>query len=165
MKSHLLPWTAADIAELLTSRPREDRMIEYKRELSIDRGDDVKEFLADVSAFANTGGGTILFGIDEKNGEPIGSPGIPIEDADKLVRRVESLIGDNLDPVLRGIHLDVITMEDGKQLLALRVPQSPAAPHMIKKGSPKFYSRGAAGKMPMDTYDLRSAFLASSAVH
>ena len=164
MKSHLAQWTTEDVTDVLASRPREGRGIDYKRELSISRGDDVKDFLADVSAFANASGGVILFGIEEENGEPTACIGIEIDDSDATIRRVESIITDNLDPALRGCHCDVITIEDGKKVLVLRIPQSPAAPHMIKKGSPKFYTRGAAGNVPMDTYDLRAAFLASESM-
>jgi hypothetical protein len=32
---------------------------------------------------------------------------------------------------------------------------------MIAKGSPKFYARGAAGKIPMDAYEIKSAFLSA----
>ena len=35
---------------------------------------------------------------------------------------------------------------------------------MIAKGSAKFYSRGAAGNTPMDSFEIRSAFLASESL-
>ena len=44
---------------------RESNTIEYKRELQIYSERETKEFLADVSSFANANGGTIFYGIDD----------------------------------------------------------------------------------------------------
>ena len=41
------------------------KTIEYKAELHIDTGDDRKEFLADVTSFANSNGGDLIYGIQE----------------------------------------------------------------------------------------------------
>jgi predicted HTH transcriptional regulator len=41
-----------------------------------------KEFLADVSSFANTDGGMMIFGISEASGLPIQANGFNCTDAD-----------------------------------------------------------------------------------
>jgi hypothetical protein len=70
--------TADDIQAVIENGVREDRHIDYKRSLPDKTKDnDRKELLADVSAFANTSGGDILFGVDEERnekGEPTGIP-------------------------------------------------------------------------------------------
>ena len=54
--------TKADIDALVTNAVTERRTIEYKQQLP-DNGDEGKrEFLADVSSFANAGGGATGFG-------------------------------------------------------------------------------------------------------
>ena len=122
---------------------------------------EVKDLLADVSAFANASGGTILYGIEEDQGEPIACPGIGSLDAHKTIERLSNIIGNSLDPPFRGFNLEVIEAEDGKRVLVLQISQSPSAPHMLNKGSPKFYSRGVAGNVPMGSEEIRAAFLAA----
>ena len=148
----------------MDAKVRESRFIEYKRELPSTKDSDVKDLLADVSAFANSSGGTILYGIDEDQGEPIACTGIGINDPQKAIERLNNIIGNSLDPPLRGFNFDVIERDDGKRVLVLQINQSPSAPHMLNKGSPKFYSRGVAGNVPMGCYEIRSAFLAAEGI-
>lgn len=159
MKGYHQQWEAVDLDALLESRPREGRQLEYKRELKISTTGDSKEFLADVSAFANSNGGVIVFGMDAEGGEPTELQGICVSDVDAEELRITSLIADNLDPAMRGCHCDFIDHPSGVLALVLRIPPSTSAPHMVKKGSPKFFQRVAGGKTPMDNRDLRNAFL------
>ena len=46
----------------------EDKHLEYKLILPSEKYDDKKEFLADVSSFANADGGVIFYGINAKDG-------------------------------------------------------------------------------------------------
>jgi hypothetical protein len=154
-------WTAKDLEAVMDAKVKESRFIEYKRELPSTKDSDVTDLLADVSAFANASGGTILYGIDEDQGEPIACTGIGDIDAQKAIERFNNIIGNSLDPPLRGFNFDVIGRDDGKRVLVLQINQSPSAPHMLNKGSPKFYSRGVAGNVPMGAYEIRAAFLAA----
>ena len=61
--------TYKDINELLyIQEERESQNLDYKREFHKDG----KEFAKDITAFANSDGGHIIFGIDEKKNEIIG---------------------------------------------------------------------------------------------
>jgi schlafen family protein len=153
-------WTAKDLQALLEAKVRENRFLEYKRDLPSTK-EAVKDLLADVSAFANASGGTILYGIEEDQGEPIACPGIGCLDAQETIERFSNIIGSSLDPPLRGFTPDVIEAEEGKHVLVLQISQSPSAPHMLNKGSPKFYSRGVAGNVPTGSEEIRAAFLAA----
>lgn len=159
--SPYIEWTPAHIAYLLDARVKESRNLDYKRDLPVTKGDGLKEFLADVSAFANSGGGVIIYGIAEEDGEPRELVGVMVGDVDVEILRLDQIISGNLDPSLRGCHPQVIKCDEAKSVLVLRIPQSPNAPHMIRAGGPKFFERSTAGKIPMDSYAIRSAFLAS----
>ena len=77
--------TEADFQELIANKVPESKTLDYKVDLKF--GDrDKREFLADVSSFANTAGGYLLIGIKEEGGIPTGLPGIEFEnpDAEKL---------------------------------------------------------------------------------
>jgi predicted HTH transcriptional regulator len=67
-----------DLLELITSGIREDRSLEYKQQMPGSSDGDKKEFLADVSSFANASGGFLVFGMNENQGLPISLPGIAV---------------------------------------------------------------------------------------
>lgn len=66
---------------------------------------DRKEFLADVSAFANASGGDIIFGVQEIGGVATDVPGIDLPDPDKEKLRLENLIRDGFEPRLTNIGM------------------------------------------------------------
>jgi len=54
-----------ELDSLIANGVPEGKTIEYKKVLPGNFDGDKKEFLADVSSFANTAGGDLIFGIDE----------------------------------------------------------------------------------------------------
>jgi hypothetical protein len=65
------------IESLISDGVCESRQLDYKRDWVGRTDNDKKEFLADVVAFANTIGGTMLFGVDEErdsDGKQTGAP-------------------------------------------------------------------------------------------
>jgi predicted HTH transcriptional regulator len=61
-----------DLDHLVANGVPEGKTIEYKEILPGNSDGDKKEFLADVSSFANTTGGDLIFGVDEAKGTPLG---------------------------------------------------------------------------------------------
>ena len=72
--------TEADLEELITNQTAEGKNVEYKVSLSLSSDEEKKEFLADISSFANTASGYVVYGMKEDKGLPIDLPGIPISD-------------------------------------------------------------------------------------
>ena len=67
--------TEADFLELIANKVPESKTLDYKVDLKF--GDrDKREFLADVTSFANTTGGYLLIGIKEESGIPTALTGI-----------------------------------------------------------------------------------------
>jgi predicted HTH transcriptional regulator len=61
----------SDLQALVDNQVSERKTIEYKEALSGNADGDKKEFLADVSSFANASGGDLIYGIKEQSGVPI----------------------------------------------------------------------------------------------
>ena len=53
----------SDIELLISNQIQESRTIEYKESLPGNSDQDKREFLADISSFANAAGGDLLYGI------------------------------------------------------------------------------------------------------
>ena len=159
-----------NIETLITDKIEESRTLEYKEELPIGTDNEKKEFLADVSAFANASGGDIVYGIRErrdeggkKAGRAEEAIGIASVTEDEIKLKIENIIRDGLSPRLK-VQIKCIEGFPKGLVIILRIPQSFSAPHMILKGSSKFYSRNSAGKYQLDVGEIRSAFLASEAL-
>lgn len=152
----------SDIAALVGNRVPEQRRLEYKRDLPGEREADRKEFLADISSFANADGGDLVYGVAERAGiaETLAPP--LAADPDGLLSALEERALYGLQPRIPGLRMKWVAAPEGGGFLVIRIPASPAAPHrVVYAGGSKFFGRRSNGKFPMDTFELRSAFTAS----
>src|ERR1700722_8600125 len=97
--------TEDDLTSLISGGVTEGRTIEYKRQLPGNSDGDKKEFLADVSSFANTGGGDLIFGMTENQGVAAQILGLQSGDLDLEIRRLDSIISSGLDPRIRRLEM------------------------------------------------------------
>jgi hypothetical protein len=153
----------ADIVALVSNAAPENTTLEFKRDLPGGSDEAKREFLADVSALANTAGGDILYGIDEQDGLAATITGIGINDTDAELLRLGNILNSGLEPRIRYFPL-LIQCPTGTVLL-LRIEKSWNGPHrVIFRGSDRFFGRTATGKYPLDVQQLRRAFTETSAV-
>jgi hypothetical protein len=155
---------------LVAAKVGERRTLDYKETLNVGSDDEKREFLYDVSSFANAAGGDLVFGIkDQKDstGKPTGFPemavGLPnLGNASAEIARLESLIISAIAPRIPGIQFQVIGGFEKGSVLHIRIPKSWVAPHMVTfKNATRFYSRNSTGKYNLDVQELRSAFVLS----
>ena len=155
----------ADLEALVENQVAEQRTLEYKRELPQQwTADATKEFLADVSSFANAGGGYILYGVQEakdKKGVPEKLSGLSGVSADAEILRLESKIRTGVAPRIPGVRSKTIDLGDNRFILVLYIPRSWQGPHMLTGGESRFHSRTSNGKPPLDVHEIRDAFAAA----
>ncbi|MCD6453036.1 MAG: ATP-binding protein, partial [Dehalococcoidales bacterium] len=168
--------TEEDLQALIENSVLESKTLEYKQELpknSDQKNSDQsrKEFLADVSSFANASGGDLIFGITEgitegrKTGIPKSLEGLSIENIDQEILRLENMIRAGIEPRIPPVSTQPITLKNSKTVLVIRIPKSWRSPHRVSyKGHDKFYSRSSNGKYPLDVPELRVAFNLSETV-
>lgn len=109
-----------DPAELL--RKPEGKTLEFKRDLSSPEG-----LVRTVVAFANTAGGTLLIGVEDRVRRVVGV-GDPLE----LEQRLANLIADRIRPRLVP-EIEILPWRR-THLLAVRVHPSPIRPHYLADG-------------------------------
>ena len=153
----------SDIDALVTQDVREGILLEYKLTLPGKSDSDKKEFVADVCALANTSGGDLIYGIEEKreNGRPTGipkaAPGISTSNSEIELQRLNNLVLNGTDPQLTGIRITAIEGFLTGPVIILRVPKSWASPHRVKLSESRFFMRNDTGKYPMSTSMIRKA--------
>ena len=153
-----------DLQGLVTNSVAEGKTIDYKNVLPGNSDSDKKEFLADVSSFANSAGGDLIFGVNETHGLLTAFPGLSFADADLETRRLDSIIADGLEPRIK-YAIRVVQRGAKLPIIIIRTARSWTGPHrVIFKGHDKFYARNTAGKYPMDVSELRSAFTLATSV-
>ena len=162
---------ADDLRQLVDDRVQEGRSLEYKEHLPGRTDSERKEFLADVSSFANAVGGDLIYGVSEARdgGRPTGVPsaivGVELSNADAEILRLENVLRTGVGPRIAGVRFRRLEGFERGPALIIRVPRSWAGPHMATfQHHSRFYSRQSAGKYPLDVIELRTAFLNSGSL-
>ncbi|MCK5563771.1 MAG: ATP-binding protein [Planctomycetes bacterium] len=161
----------ADIDLLIDEKTSEFKTLEYKEKLPSSKDADKKEFLADITSFANASGGDIIYGIKaamDSNGKKTGEPDkvVPIKGktADETKLQIENIVRLGVAPRVK-VHVKEISgYGNGGNgfVILIRIPQSFASPHMVTfKNTSRFYCRNSAGKYQLDVQEIRNAFLAT----
>jgi len=155
--------TLDELTQLIANQTCEKKTIDYKLTLELDRDEKKNEFLADIVSFANTLGGLLIYGMEEKAGMPIKLIGIEYPSFDFLKGQIESIIQDGVSPKLNTITVIHVKISEGKEVIIIKIPQSLTSPHLVCfKRYPKFFARNSsAGRYQLDISDIRSSIIAS----
>jgi hypothetical protein len=153
-----------DLTQLKDNAVSEGKSIEYKQELPGPQDKEKKEFLADISSFANASGGDLIYGVSESKGVPQIIDGVQIENIDETVRKYASMVLAGIEPRIT-FATHVVKVSESKYALIFRVSKSWNSPHrVIYQEHDKFYSRNATGKYPLDVGELRTVFNLSQSI-
>lgn len=162
--SKLVDTTQAHLVQLIAERVQEGPHVDFKRELPAAWDNSSKhELCADVSAFANAGGGDLIFGVQEDDDGQAGSLVPLAQNPDETVRRLADFLLTGVEPRMPGaqVHAVPVTVGDvAGSVFVIRVPQSWAGPHRVKLNS-KFYIREGNRKRELDIPEIRALFVRS----
>ena len=112
------------------------------------------EFVKDVSAFANAGGGTILYGLGEKkvDGISIAAKIFPVPAGAVTSDQLTQIIHANTDPPMRGFRIRSINV-DGGQVFVVEIDEGHTATQ--NRLDYRFYQRVEATTAMMSGYAVR----------
>lgn len=146
------------LQKLCDDRCPESQSLEFKRDLPGNSDKDKHEICKDVAALANTEGGDLVYGVDEKAGAAGSVSAISGEPSDAAMRRIAQVLDAGIEPRIQGLkmhHVDV----PGGYCLVIRVPSSFEGPHCIRtNNSRRFVMRNGTSITDMSFDQLRGAF-------
>lgn len=161
-KKFSAPLDGTDLQWLIESGIPEGKTLEYKREIPDGSDSGKVKFLRAVTAFANTDGGDLIFGINAEDGVAKSLNPLDRSLIDSNLQRLESLIASSTDPRLSGVLLQQVPISTDSAVVVARVRRSWNSPHRIMVGNHvHYYARNSAGCYQMDASELRRAFTLS----
>ena len=164
-QSQVQTMTEDTLLRFLELKIPEGHSIDYKAELSGDNWEkQAREFLKDVTAFANASGGHLFIGVREPTDDGNAKDQITgIEAAEDTVHKLESVAAANIDPRIPGILIRSVALAMGKYVIIVHVSPSLSRPHMVQyKKERTFYVRHSESSSPMTTHEIRESVIASA---
>jgi Putative DNA-binding domain len=157
-----------DIVRLIENAIPESKTLDFKRELRLEKESEKKELLNDIAALANSEGGVLVVGVDEKqdaNGQGSSTAGsivgFAVANQQQFKQRIEDLVYSSIEPRVSGLQIRFLQV-GAKDVLLVSVERRIDLPHMVTLGgSNKFFRRNSTSKALMDVYELNQAFLES----
>lgn len=149
-------WTEQDVQALIDNKIPEAIDSEYKACGALSRQEPSKrrDISKDISAFANSAGGTIIYGVIEDKYIPT-TIDTGYDPREITKEWLEQIINTTIHPRIDGIRIKQIERTEsnqGRVIYAVHVPQSIRA-HMAADN--RFYKRYNFESTPMEEYEVR----------
>ncbi|MDP2132262.1 MAG: ATP-binding protein [Sulfuritalea sp.] len=163
--SQVLALTEETLRQFLSLCIPEGLYLDYKEALSGTTEKEAKrEFLKDVTAFANAAGGQLFLGVKEPSeGVSIDAQLVGLSDGDTIAQDLERLASTSIDPRIPGLRIVPVQLANGRTCVIAHIPPSLGRPHMVSyAGHRSFYVRHSESSFPMTTHEVRESVLTSS---
>lgn len=141
------------LEDLLSHNEEESLKLEFKNSEALK---DKKELAKDVSAMANSAGGVIIYGMNEKNHK---ADSLSTIDGDKYNKEwIENVLISNIHRPIEELKIHPIRIDENiaKSIYIVEIPESDDSPHMASNN--RYYRRHNFQSIPMDEYEIRSLY-------
>lgn len=162
MSQDIRDWTEASIVSFVNNRVVESATLEFKACDALGKNADKgwqREFAKDVCAFANSGGGILIYGIIEnRDTHEAEKLDVGFDPAELNVEALEQIIRSRIQRKIEGIIVRAIPLSstnDGRVLYVLDIPESGRAPHMANH---RFYKRYNFISDYMEEHEVRERY-------
>ena len=158
----------AGIDRLVTERTQENVTLDFKEARGAGTGtlanEDRKTFAKALSAFANSAGGLLVFGVEARKGADdvdCAQAAKPIANIERFKSEATTASGQLLQPRHDGIVVEAIPSQQtpGAGYLLVYVDRSERRPHRSEAaGQKQYFKRAGDSSFEMEHYDIEDAF-------
>ena len=157
MKTDTRDWEEEDLLELIQIKAEENLHRDWKDSRSPDRTNHAKtEISKDISAFANSDGGVVVYGIEQEKQPPYPAKALsPIDPAKFSHEWLEDVITSHIQPRIHDLLIRPVNLRTqcpGKFAYIVIAPLSFTAHQADDK---KYYKRYNFKSLPMEDYEIR----------
>jgi hypothetical protein len=154
----MIEWEEEDLLELIAIGAEEDIHRDWKDAAALDDTDGKKKEIAkDVSSFANSDGGGVVYGLSQGKTKPYKAEAITPVDPNKFSPEwLESVIRSRIQPPLQGLRIKAVnlkTQSPGNVAYVVYVSSSTTA----HQADFRYYKRYEYQSVPMADYEVRLA--------
>lgn len=145
------------IKYLIENEVEENVHLDYKAGPALQSNDKGKnEITKDVSAFANSDGGIIIYGLSESQHKP--SEFSPVNGLQFTKERLDQIIS-NIQPHVKGVKIFPIRIDGdiSRSIYVVQIPRSSNTPHMATDH--RYYKRNNFQSVAMEDYEVKDLFL------
>lgn len=146
-----------DIRSLINTNAEESVYLEFKSQGSLQITDSKKaEIAKDVSSFANSDGGLLIYGINEVGHK---ADSLSFVDGNQITKEwLEQVIQSKIARQIPGLRVHPIRFDGdlSRTVYVIQIPSSFDAPHMTSEK--KFYKRGNFQAVQMEEYEIRALY-------
>jgi hypothetical protein len=150
-----------DIESLIINNTEESINLEFKSSGALNSEPKFKKEIAkDISAFANSDGGIIIYGIDEVDHK---ANSLSFIDGSVITKEwIEQVIISNIQRKIPDLHIFPIRWDNrmGKTIYLIKIPKSLNAPHMTTDR--RYFKRYNFESVYMEEYEVRQLYLAKT---
>ncbi|MFC4163626.1 helix-turn-helix domain-containing protein [Epilithonimonas zeae] len=150
-------YTFEDIENLILNEVEESIYLDFKDAPALDKSDGKrKEIAKDISAFANSEGGIIIYGIQENNHK---ASAINFIDGNIYTKEwIEQVINSSIQRRISNINIYPIRKSQNinETIYLIKIPKSLDAPHLSK--DKRFYKRFNFESVMMEEYEIRNSY-------
>lgn len=150
-------FTEKDILDLIENEIEESIYLDFKAGDALGKSDNKrKEISKDVSAFANSDGGVIIYGLNEKNHK---AHSLSYINGNEFTKEwLEQIISSSVQRKISDLKIVPIRFENNieKTVYIVKIPKSFETPHMCKDN--RFYRRYNFESVQMEEYEIRELY-------
>lgn len=147
-------WTVKKLEKIVANNLTEYKTLEFKSlaALAPDAKDEISK---DISSFANSGGGIVIYGIKEN--KEANDIYLELEEGLEVNSRfskewLENVIFSHVSPRIEGLYINPVKLPNENYVYVVVIPQSTTA-HMA--GNNRYYKRHNFKAEPMEDYEVR----------